>query len=105
MSSFHTVLGGFFLKVQWQQASLEPQDFLYDPGWFSIFVRIQIWSNLFFNDFGTVPKIYMVSIFVRIPIWSNLLFNDFRTVPKAPITIGITVTFLFHSICSLLAKS
>ena len=32
MSSFHTVFGGFFLKVQWQQASLELQDFPYNPG-------------------------------------------------------------------------
>ena len=46
----------------------------------------------------------MVSIFVRIPIWSNLFINDFGTVPKAPITIEITVTFLFYSICSSLAK-
>ena len=32
MSSFQTVIGRFFLKVQWQQASLELQDFPYDPG-------------------------------------------------------------------------
>ena len=32
MSSFHTVISGSFLKVQWQQASLELQDFPYDPG-------------------------------------------------------------------------
>ena len=30
--SFHSVVGGFFSKVQWQQASLQLQDFLYDPG-------------------------------------------------------------------------
>ena len=28
MSSFHTVIGGFFLKVQWQQASLSSKTFL-----------------------------------------------------------------------------
>ena len=47
----------------------------------------------------------IVLIFVRIPIWSNLFFNDFGTVPKAPITIGVAVTFVFHSTCNSLAKS
>ena len=42
----------------------------------------------------------MTSIFVRIPIWLNLFFNDFGTVPKAPITVGIIVTSLFYRTCS-----
>ena len=36
---------------------------------------------------------------------SNLFYNPLVTVPKAPITIGITVTFLFHSFFNSLARS
>ena len=49
--------------------------------------------------------VWMVSARHPISNSSNPLFKSKKTVPSAPLTIGITVTFMFHSFFSSLARS
>ena len=49
--------------------------------------------------------IWMVSILPLIFNSSSLVSKPLETVPSAQITIGITVTFMFHNVLSSLTKS
>ena len=49
--------------------------------------------------------VWMVNTRLPASMSSNPFNNPFVTVPKAPITIGIIVTFMFHSFFNSLAKS
>ena len=59
-------------------------------------------STVFFNSNAII---WMVSTRPLISKSSSPYINPLVTVPKAPITIGITVTFMFHSFFSSLARS
>ena len=82
MRFFHTTVSWQFLTGVWVTASL-----LKSSGFFSVF-----WSI----------SIMLLSLISKS---SNPCTNPLATVPSAPITIGITVTFMFHSFFSSLAKS
>ena len=49
--------------------------------------------------------VWMVSIFPWISSLLSLFSRSLETVPRARITIGITITFMFHSFFSSLARS
>ena len=49
--------------------------------------------------------VWMVSTRLSISKFSRPFNNPFVTVPQAPITIGIIVTFMFHSFFNSLARS
>ena len=49
--------------------------------------------------------VWTVSVLLRISSSTSLFSKFFGIVPRAPIVIGITVTFVFHSFFSYLAKS
>ena len=81
------------------------------------------WIILFFaslsnSKFPQVPRtllsiladlnnavVWMVLICPRISNLSSSLSKPFWIVPNAPITIGITITFIYHSFLSSLARS
>ena len=82
---FTSVLAdGLSLEFEWQQVS---------------------WTLLSILTVLNNAVVWMVS--TRLPTSkSSILFNNpLVTVPKAPITIGIIVTFMFHSFFNSLAKS
>ena len=56
---------------------------------------------LVFND----AAVWMVSAWLPTSKSSRTFNNPLVTVPKAPITIGIIVTFMFHSFFNSLARS
>ena len=85
---FHISISWWSFIGDWVTASL-----LKSPGLFSVF-----WP--FFNN-----AVWMVSTRLPISKSSRPFNNPLVTVPKVPITIGIIVTFMFHSFFNSLARS
>ena len=83
---FHISVSWWFFAGVWVTASL-----LKSPGLFSVF-----WPFLIMLSFGWSPL-------VRQPL--RPFCNPWVTVQNAPITIGIIVTFMFHSFFNFLARS
>ena len=77
---------GFSLDFEWYQVLLSVQD-------------SSLYSDL--NNAG----VWIVYTCLLIPKSSSSCINPLVTVPKAPVTIGITVTFMFHSFFCSLARS
>ena len=72
--------------------------------------RQQVSSDLqvSFDEFWLILNnavIWIASVFSLISNSSSLFPKPLRTVPSTPTTIGITVTFMFHSVFSFLARS
>ena len=87
--ALHISVNRWFFTGVWVTASL-----LSSPGLFSVF-----WSFLIMRSFGWSPFVPPTSKS------SSPFCNPLVTVSKAPITIGIIVTFIFHSFFSSLARS
>ena len=85
----HTGVSRWFLSGVWVIASL-----LKSLGLFSVF-----WPISTMLLFAWSPLILLFSKF------TSPCANPLVTVPRVPITIGITVTFIFHSVFNSLERS
>ena len=79
-----TLTNGFSLTSEWPQVSRTLLSILTDLN--SVVVRMVLILPLICNSF-------------------NLLAKPLETIPSTPSTIGITITFTFHSYFSSLARS
>ena len=86
---FHISVSWWFFPGVWVTASL-----LKSPGLFSVF-----WPFSIMLSFGWFPLV------CQLPSHQRPFNNLLVTMPKAPITIGIIVTFMFHSFFNSLARS
>ena len=95
-------LGFFFLGGGNILASFSHQGYM--VGWRDSKSLSVSWSLLCILTHPGNSLIKMVSILPLISNSSRPLSNPLGTVPSAPITIGITVTSIFHSILTSLAR-
>ena len=64
-------------------------------------------SRILLSILAVLNNVVVGMVFTRPPTPKspNPFYNPLVTVPKAPITIGITVTFMFHNLFNSLASS